>query len=81
MNALALGANGRVLYGGGSSTVASFLLNRIGAPRYQGCITGVKHSGSCTSIPTATPQGRDSGLAQITSLTARGKSLYRRGVY
>jgi hypothetical protein len=75
-------ATGGVYYGGNS--IARFDRDpQTGALTYRGCITGDQSlgpsgSGACTEIPTATQDGRGSGLEELgdVALSDDGTSLY-----
>jgi len=84
--ALAASPDGKSLYVGGGSDVAQ--LDRdpaTGALTYRGCITGNRQSGpsgsgACAAIPSATADGRHSGLSGYTlAVSPDGKTLYAGG--
>jgi hypothetical protein len=84
LQSLALSADGKWLYGGTGVAIVSFRRDpRTGALTYRGCITGDKAlgpsgSGACSLIPTATANGRNSGLwgADPVLVSHDGSSLY-----
>ena len=81
---MALSADGKWLYGGTGGSVVTFRRNpQTGALAYRGCVTGDKElgpsgSGACSLIPTATANGRDSGLwgANPVDVSSDGTSVY-----
>jgi Ca2+-binding RTX toxin-like protein len=86
LHALAASADGASLYATArfDTAVAAFTRNPgTGALAYQGCVTGETESGpagssACAAIPSATPGGNDSGLANPFAVTVSpgGASAY-----
>jgi hypothetical protein len=84
LSSMAVSADGKWLYGGTGASVVSFRRDpETGAVTYRGCISGDKElgpsgSGACSLIPTATPNGRDSGLwgAGPVDVSSDGTSVY-----
>jgi hypothetical protein len=80
LQALALSRDGKSLYtaSSGDAAVARFRRNRdTGKLAYRGCVSGEGDS-ACKEIPSATPDGDNSGLANLKSVgaSADGKTLY-----
>jgi 6-phosphogluconolactonase (cycloisomerase 2 family) len=86
LTSVVLSRDGKSLYVGvaGDDAVAAFQRNPItGALTYLGCITGNANagpagSGACTAIPSATGDGRKSGMDSVSALAVSpdGEWLY-----